>query len=321
MNIDVFNGDADGICALLQLRQAYPATAKLVTGVKRDIGLLDRVSAQVGDKLTVLDVSLDKNRQALLALLEKRVEVFYVDHHYPGQIPDHPCLTAVINTDVNICSSLLMDAHLNHQYTPWAVTAAFGDNLDDSAAQAAQRLSLSSSQLQQLRQLGICINYNAYGSCVDDLYFAPEVLYRLLADYASPLDFIRERVDIYQQLQDGYADDMRLAWQIKPEYQSETVAVFIMPDQKWARRVSGVWSNEQANRNPGRAHAVLSHNASGGYQVSVRASLNNKTGADELCARFPGGGGRKAAAGINHLQKELLPEFIEAFDEKYRHIS
>ena len=39
---DVFNGDADGICALTQLRNAEPRNATLVTGVKRDIALLDR---------------------------------------------------------------------------------------------------------------------------------------------------------------------------------------------------------------------------------------------------------------------------------------
>ena len=40
--IDVFNGDADGLCALHQLRLAEPlADAQLVTGVKRDIALLD----------------------------------------------------------------------------------------------------------------------------------------------------------------------------------------------------------------------------------------------------------------------------------------
>ena len=37
---DVFNGDADGICSLLQLRLAAPCDAVLVTGVKRDIALL-----------------------------------------------------------------------------------------------------------------------------------------------------------------------------------------------------------------------------------------------------------------------------------------
>ena len=34
---DVFNGDADGICALVQLRQAEPRDTTLVTGVKRNI--------------------------------------------------------------------------------------------------------------------------------------------------------------------------------------------------------------------------------------------------------------------------------------------
>ena len=41
---DVFNGDADGICALLQLRLAAPADSTLITGVKRDIDLLKPVS-------------------------------------------------------------------------------------------------------------------------------------------------------------------------------------------------------------------------------------------------------------------------------------
>ena len=38
---DVFNGDADGICSLVQLRRADPAPeAVLVTGRKRRIDLL-----------------------------------------------------------------------------------------------------------------------------------------------------------------------------------------------------------------------------------------------------------------------------------------
>jgi hypothetical protein len=46
MQIDVFNGDADGICALVQLRLAQPVQSKLVTGVKRDIQLLEGLSIQ-----------------------------------------------------------------------------------------------------------------------------------------------------------------------------------------------------------------------------------------------------------------------------------
>jgi len=41
IHFDVFNGDADGICALTQLRNAQPREAELITGVKRDINLLD----------------------------------------------------------------------------------------------------------------------------------------------------------------------------------------------------------------------------------------------------------------------------------------
>ena len=55
---DVFNGDADGLCARQQLRLAQPRDAVLVTGPKRDIALVARVPAQAGDSVTVLDVSL-----------------------------------------------------------------------------------------------------------------------------------------------------------------------------------------------------------------------------------------------------------------------
>ncbi|MDP2807297.1 MAG: hypothetical protein Q8O74_04065, partial [bacterium] len=41
---------------------------------------------------------------------------------------------------------------------------------------------------------------------------------------------------------------------------------------------------------------------------------------DELCASFPTGGGRKSAAGINHLPKEQLSNFIQCFVEKYLYI-
>ncbi|MGY6276608.1 DHH family phosphoesterase [Methylomonas sp. MgM2] len=317
MNFDVFNGDADGICALLQLRLAEPRESILITGVKRDIALLKNVDASTGDQVTVLDVSLDKNRQSLLELLDKQVDVFYVDHHQSGEIPVHPRLNAIIDTDANVCTSLLIDQYLNHRFRAWAVTAAFGDNLDESASRAAELLNLTQAELDKLKQLGICINYNGYGSSIEDLHFAPDTLYHQLSGYQSPFDFIADRADIYQQLRDGYAGDMALAEQTKAEYLTDKVAVFVLPDAKWARRVSGVWSNELANQHPNRAHAVLTHNQQGGYLVSVRAPLNNKLGADEICANFPGGGGRKAAAGINHLASDMLTQFVESMVQFY----
>ena len=67
---DIFNGDADGLCALQQLRLARPQSAELITGVKRDIRLLDRVVARAGDSLTVLDISMRANAGALGKHLE-----------------------------------------------------------------------------------------------------------------------------------------------------------------------------------------------------------------------------------------------------------
>jgi single-stranded DNA-specific DHH superfamily exonuclease len=317
MQIDVFNGDADGICALVQLRLAHPTESQLITGIKRDIELLKRVQASHDDTVTVLDISLAQNRPELDRVLAAGAKVFYVDHHQAGEIPQHPALKTLINADANICTSLLVDQYLNGQFKTWAVTAAFGDNMDDSAVQAASSLYLTAEQLEQLKQLGICINYNGYGASVADLHFAPDTLYRELANYASPFDFMADNQQTYQKLLSGYADDMQQALQTPTEYENQNVAVYILPDEAWSRRISGVFGNELANQYPNRAHAVLSYNAKGGYLISVRAPLTNKTGADELCASFATGGGRKSAAGINHLQKEQLSEFIQRFAEKY----
>ena len=317
MQIDVFNGDADGICALVQLRLAKLVQAKLITGVKRDIHLLEHLHVQKNDIVTVLDISLKKNCSALDKILRQGALVFYVDHHESGDIPQHPKLQALINTTANTCTSLLVDHYLGGQYRAWAVTAAFGDNLLDCAEQAAKTLSLSVNQLKQLKDLGVCINYNGYGNSITDLHFAPDVLYRELGRYLSPFDFIADNYSVYEQLASRYAEDMSKAETIKPDYQTDTVNVYLLPDAAWARRISGVLGNQLANQNPTRAHAVLSYNAQGGYQISVRAPLTTKAGADELCASFATGGGRKSAAGINHLPFEELPLFITAFTKKY----
>ena len=99
--------------------------------------------------MTVLDISLDKNRQALDRILEQGAHVLYVDHHQAGTIPKHPCLKTLINTDANLCTSLLVNDFLHGKYRAWAVTAAFGDNLLNSAEQAAEPLSLSAQELKR----------------------------------------------------------------------------------------------------------------------------------------------------------------------------
>lgn len=314
---DVFNGDADGLCAWLQWRLAQPAQAQIFTGVKRDIGLLAQVEAQPGDQVSVFDISLDKNRVALLNLLQHGVEVFYVDHHFAGEIPQHPGLTSIIDTQPNICSALLVNQQLQNRYAAWAVVGAFGDNLHDSAYQLARQLALDNEQLAALKQLGICLNYNSYGESLADLFYPPQQLALCLINYQTPFAFLSEQAELVGCLQEGYQQDMTLAMALQPVESSAHLAVFMLPDAAWARRVTGVWSNQLANEYPDRAHAVLSPNAQEGFQVSVRAPLSRKSGADELCRQFVTGGGRQAAAGINCLPKTDYPRFVQAFTRQY----
>lgn len=309
---DIFNGDADGICALHQLRLDEPRDSVLITGVKRDIALLEQVTAGAGDQLTVLDISLKTNSAALSRLLQAGAECTYFDHHFPGEIPQHPRLKAYIDTAPDICTSLLVDHYLQGRQRAWAVVAAFGDNLFDAARRAAAPLDLNESYLDMLQKLGEAINYNAYGDSIDDLHYPPAALYESMRRYASPFYFI-ESEPVFEVLRAGFADDMELAEVMNPQFSDERHALFIFPDAAWARRANGVFGNRLAREAPARAHAVLVQKAGGGYVVSVRAPLSRPSGADDLCRQFDSGGGRKGAAGINYLPPEHLDQFLEKF--------
>jgi hypothetical protein len=314
--IDVFNGDADGICALQQLRLAAPRQSHLVTGVKRDIALLERVAAGAGDEVTVLDISLDKNRDALVRLLAAGATVRYFDHHFPGEPPAHPALDLHVETVADRGTSLLVDDFLAGRYRAWAVVGTFGDNFDESARRAAAPLGLSGAQVEALRELGVYLNYNGYGARVADLHFPPDVLFRRLSPFADPLDFV-DADDTFAALRDGFADDMARARAVPPELADERHALYVLPAEPWARRAGGVLANERARAAPSRAHALLTRLPEGGYLVSVRAPLVTREGADELCRRFPSGGGRKAAAGINALSESDYDAFLRAFADAF----
>ena len=241
--IDCFNGDADVICALTQIRLADPQHSTLVTGVKRDINLLDRVEAGAGDRVNVLDVSLDKNRRGLNELLASGAEVFYCDHHFAGDIPEHPNFESLINTSADVCTSLLINQRLNSQFLEWAIVGTFGDNLKRSAQGLAKPLALSVEQLSRFENLGIYLNYNGYGASLEDLYFDPADLFKHTSQHASPFGFMQDDIDTFQTLESGYHQDMSNAASMKPIFELEHAAVFEFPNLAWARRVSGVFGN------------------------------------------------------------------------------
>ena len=315
-HFDAFNGDADGLCALHQLRLAEPRESELVTGVKRDIALLKKIDAQAGDSITALDIAVEKNAAPLAELLARGVKVRWFDHHNPGELPQHPNFHATIDTAAEVCTSLLVDRELEGRFRAWAVAAAFGDNLHATARDAAQPLGLDTGQLAALQELGECLNYNGYGDSLEDLHFHPADLYRALKPHADPFGFIREAAE-FQTLRSGYAEDMAQARAVVPTESRPSGTVVVMPDAPWARRASGVYANELAILHPERAHALLTRSPKGHFVVSVRAPLNNRTGADELCKSFETGGGRKAAAGINVLPEARIPDFISAFFTTY----
>lgn len=316
--IDCFNGDADGICALTQIRLQTPVESELITGVKRDINLLQRVSASQGDLVTVLDVSMDKNRADLVRVLKQGAEVYYCDHHFAGDEEfRHRKLTTLINTTPDVCTSLLINQTLKGRYLEWAVVGTFGDNLYRSAASLAKPLGLSDTQLKSLQNLGIYLNYNGYGAKLDDLYFDPAELFRRTSQHSTATAFMEEDVETFTTLEAGYHEDMKKAAEIIPEFDQPHATVFMLPNEAWARRVSGVFSNDLANQFRDRAHAVITQLASGDFMVSIRAPLNNKKGADQICRQFSTGGGRAAAAGINQLPSDELGRFTDVFSSFY----
>jgi len=317
MNYDVFNGDADGIIALLQLQLANPTESKKITGVKRDIQLLKQVEAKTGDNIRVLDISMEKNMEALNKCLDVGANVFYVDHHRAGDIPQNDKLKAHIDLDANTCTSLIVSNLLDKQFHLWAITAAYGDNMIATADAEADKLGLTQEQKDKLKALGIYINYNGYGSAVEDLHFHPAALFEILLDYSSPLDLIDQKDSIFYQLEALYSADMAKAQAADVLYETDAVKVILLEDAAWARRVSGVLGNDLANQSPDKAHAVLTYHQESGYTVSIRAPLNNKQGADKVVCQFATGGGRTAAAGINQLSEDELTRFYQVFGDYY----
>jgi len=313
---DVFNGDADGICALRQLRLAEPIDSHLVTGVKRDIELLARVPAGPGDQVTVLDISLERNRAALGRLLEAGAHVRWFDHHQAGEVPRHPHFEATIDLSPALCTSAIVDRHLGGRFRPWAVVGAFGDNLGETALALAAPLGLGAARLEALRDLGESLNYNAYGESEADVLVPPAELYRIASGHADPFALIAGE-DVVRRLGAGRRADLERALATEARASWPAADAYVLPDAPWSRRVIGTYANRLATGDPRRAHAVLAPVAGGGYAVSVRVPRGAGPTAAQFCARHGSGGGRATAGGIDGLPPERLEAFLEALRDAW----
>ena len=309
---DIFNGDADGICALHQLRMAFPQKAIEVTGVKRDIALLEKISPKAGDRLTVLDISFDANGAALQRHLDAGAQVTYFDHHSANTVFTHPQLQFHWSEARDVCTSILVDRYLGGRYVMWAMVGAYGDNLNAVANGMAMQQSLSWADRSQLQELGKLLNYNAYGEQVEDLHLHPLELYREVQHYANPFDFIQSSPH-FLALQYAHAEESTYLAGLKPASNNAWGAIYILPDVSWARRISGLLANKLHEERREQSFAVLTPKRGGGYVVSVRSAQPERQAASRFCEGFLGGGGRQLAAGINHLESADVDDFFARF--------
>lgn len=326
MNIDVFNGDADGIFSLIQLRKVNPVAAesqRLVTGVKRDISLVKQISDEEAKQahITVLDISFDKNEAEVARVLTQAESLLYCDHHQAKKLFSHERLTTVIDTAPSACTALLINDYLKNAVPLWAVTAAYGDGLDAPAQQLADELRLTESQKAALKELGMLVNYNGYGNAEADLHYPPAALYQLLMAYDDPFAVIADEASPYTRLKAGYETDLSNALSVNVQDDKQAVLVVQLPNDSWSKRISGTYGNILAAENRDKAIVVVSNNPDDSLTISLRAPKNNPYGAAEVCSQFSTGGGREGAAGINVLPRSDLSQLVNFVNETYSKVS
>ncbi len=311
-HVFVFNGDADGLCALQQLSLVAPHASQLITGVKRDQALLERVDPANVASVTVLDLPLPNNRMAVETLIAGGVSVTYFDHHLSGDIPQHPHFISRIDTSADTCTSLIVNRELCGQVHQWAIVGAFGDNLDAIATGLARRAGLDDTATQSLAELGRYLNYNSYGETIHDLLYSPIELHERMLRHAQPMSFISSD-EVFAHLATAFHDDLATARSAERDVRAGGL-VFFLPDKPWARRVVGIFANRIAQQYGDAAIAIVSETKTFHYSVNVRVPSGSVTSAGAFCGRFASGGGRALAGGVNRLPHSELGVFLREFD-------
>ena len=318
----LFNGDADGIISQHIAELSGLHADKRITGLKREIALLQRVSADEASDLYVFDINLETNRDALERLLKNPdIRIFWYDHHEAGIIPTHPNLKTRIQNTRGTCSALLVHAAFPGADPRWAAMAAFGDNLPQAAHALLAPLHLDPAAIETLREAGELINYNAHGETPADVLFQPLEVAERMSGFMDPAAFIRES-GLIEPLRQQIREDEHLLGGLRPERAQEGAQLFKLPAEAWARRLGSTFASRLALAEPGRAVATMQLLQDGSWQVSIRAPRSPRGGKDaanasDLALEFPTGGGRALAAGINRLPAGDADAFIRRFFELY----
>lgn len=282
-----YNGDADGICSMVQWGLVYGIDGKRITGVKRDIELLDRVLPSSGDEVVVMDISLARNHSMAQDLARKGISVTWFDHHLAGD--EIEGINSYIDTSDNVCTARIVEQHIG-QDSNWAQVALHGDGLSKHSSHP------------EYRELGELLNYNGYGADLTDLHFHPDDLMMLCLDSKTPEQFMLSSA--FAKLKDGFETDISNADLIE-----ENDGFFLLPNVAWARRVVGVMAHRINEK--GSGPHVIAIDKGDTFQISMRG----ESGIGELCAMF-GGGGRATAGGIDNLPKAEITALMNEVNSR-----
>ena len=282
-----YNGDADGICSMVQWGLVYGIEGQRVTGVKRDIELLERVNPNPNDEIIVMDISLARNHARAVELSTQGFDITWFDHHLAGDPID--AIATHIDTSSDVCTARIVEKYLGVE-SDWAQVALHGDGLSPHSSKP------------EFKELGELLNYNGYGADLSDLHFHPDDLLLLCLQAKTPQNFMGTQA--FMTLKNGFESDLSHAQNV-----SITDGYYLLPNEAWARRVVGVMAHRINERGDG-PH-VIAIDKGETLQVSIRGS----EGIGELCKMF-GGGGRATAGGIDALPKSEITALMKEVNSR-----
>ena len=282
-----YNGDADGICSMVQWGLVYGIEGQRVTGVKRDIELLERVNPNPNDEIIVMDISLARNHARAVELSTQGFDITWFDHHLAGDPID--AIATHIDTSSDVCTARIVEKYLGVE-SDWAQVALHGDGLSPH------------SNKPEFKELGELLNYNGYGADLSDLHFHPDDLLLLCLQAKTPQNFMDTQA--FMTLKNGFESDLSNAKNIEPSN-----GYYLLPNEAWARRVVGVMAH-RINESGDGPH-VIAIDKGETLQVSIRGS----EGIGELCKMF-GGGGRATAGGIDALPKSEITALMKEVNSR-----
>ncbi len=310
--IDVFHGDADGLCSIQQIRLAEPLNERQVVsgGLSQHSLLMSILTAENRDIL-MLDLPLERNLVSLKQLLKQGCRVRCFDHHISSEQPEHERLELHLDASPETCTSLLVNKHLNGAHQEWAAVGAFGDNMPSEAKKLLQGSGLSENDVEQLQSLAELLNYNAYGDLLNAGHLSvTEMHYNMMA-YDNPLDFIKENERL-ARIGKVMKEDLEHARKLLIVEDQPDGLVYILRPREPVRRVRKVWLGQLGRQYPDKALLIALENHDGSFDASIRAPLNSPSDAWKVAERF-GGGGREGAASVKCLPSTEVVNFLDIF--------